>query len=137
MTDPVPRSGRRTRRRGGGAAKSSTSKRTVNYHSLKNPFTPQTVFSEDRIEAIHSTALRVLQELGISAEAEITPHTIELENESLRLQGNVDEQYTELAPASRASKATRIASSPLAMPCGVAAERKLFGAAATSLGRRA
>ncbi len=42
---------------------------------------------------IHSD---VLQELGISAEAEITPHTIELENESLRLQGNVDEQYTEL-----------------------------------------
>lgn len=42
---------------------------------------------------IHSS---VLQELGISAEAEITPHTIELENESLRLQGNVDEQYTEL-----------------------------------------
>jgi len=42
---------------------------------------------------IHSS---VLQELGISAEAEITPHTIELENESLRLQGNVDQQYTEL-----------------------------------------
>lgn len=42
---------------------------------------------------IHSD---VLQELGISAEAEITPHTIELENESLRLQGNVDEQYAEL-----------------------------------------
>jgi len=42
---------------------------------------------------IHSD---VLHELGISAEAEITPHTIELENESLRLQGNVDEQYQEL-----------------------------------------
>ncbi len=42
---------------------------------------------------IHSD---VLHELGVSAEAEITPHTIELENESLRLQGNVDEQYTEL-----------------------------------------
>ncbi len=42
---------------------------------------------------IHSS---VLQELGISAEAEITPHTIELENESLRLQGNVDQQYDEL-----------------------------------------
>ena len=42
---------------------------------------------------IHSD---VLQELGISAEAEITPHTIELENESLRLQGTVDQQYTEL-----------------------------------------
>lgn len=38
----------------------------------------------------------VLQELGISAEAEIVPHTIELENQTLRLQGTVDEQYEEL-----------------------------------------
>lgn len=65
MTETVPRSGRRTRRRGGGAVNSSTSERNVDYHFLKNPFTPQTVFSEDRIEAIHSTALQVLQELGI------------------------------------------------------------------------
>ena len=38
----------------------------------------------------------VLLELGTSAEAEISPHTIELENESVRLQGNVDKQYEEL-----------------------------------------
>ena len=38
----------------------------------------------------------VLQELGISAEAEIVPHTLELENQTLRLQGTVDEQYEEL-----------------------------------------
>jgi hypothetical protein len=38
----------------------------------------------------------VLQELGGSAEAEITPHTIELENETVRLTGTVDAQYTEL-----------------------------------------
>lgn len=38
----------------------------------------------------------VLQELGLSAEAEIVPHTIELENQTLRLQGTVDEQYEEL-----------------------------------------
>jgi hypothetical protein len=42
---------------------------------------------------IHS---EVLQELGTSAEAEITPHTIELENETVRLTGTVDAQYTEL-----------------------------------------
>lgn len=48
----------------------------------------------DRAEAkLHS---EVLQELGMSAEAEISPHTIELENQSLRLQGTVDEQYAEL-----------------------------------------
>jgi hypothetical protein len=38
----------------------------------------------------------VLEELGVSAEAEITPHTIELENETVRLQGTVDTQYAEL-----------------------------------------
>ena len=39
--------------------------RAVNYRQLRNPFTPQTVFSEDRVGAIHETALRVLQELGL------------------------------------------------------------------------
>ena len=43
--------------------------------------------------SVHAEALR---ELGISAEAEIAPHTIELENRTLRLQGTVDEQYEEL-----------------------------------------
>ena len=43
--------------------------------------------------AVHAEALR---ELGVSAEAEIAPHTIELENRTLRLQGTVDDQYEEL-----------------------------------------
>jgi hypothetical protein len=38
----------------------------------------------------------VLQEVGIAAEAEIMPHTIELENQTVRLQGTVEEQYQEL-----------------------------------------
>ena len=38
----------------------------------------------------------MLQEVGIAAEAEIMPHTIELENQVVRLQGTVDEQYDEL-----------------------------------------
>jgi len=37
-----------------------------------------------------------LQEVGVAAEAEIMPHTIELENQTVRLQGTVDEQYEEL-----------------------------------------
>jgi hypothetical protein len=39
---------------------------------------------------------QVLEEVGVAAEAEIMPYTIELENQSVRLQGNVDEQYEEL-----------------------------------------
>ncbi len=37
-----------------------------------------------------------LRELGSAAEAELVPTTIELENQTLRLQGNVDQQYDEL-----------------------------------------
>ncbi|MXY55162.1 MAG: hypothetical protein F4029_12580 [Gammaproteobacteria bacterium] len=37
-----------------------------------------------------------LQELGVSAEAEISPHTIELENRTFSLQGTVEAQYKEL-----------------------------------------
>ncbi len=49
---------------------------------------------QDYAEAkVHSDILR---ELGTSAEAEISPHTIELENRTLSLQGTVAEQYEEL-----------------------------------------
>lgn len=56
--------GRRTgRRRGQGAV--APPQRQVDYHNLRNPFPPATAFSDDRIEAIHATALQVLEELGI------------------------------------------------------------------------
>lgn len=42
---------------------------------------------------LHGAALR---ELGVSAAADISPHTLELENATISLMGTVDEQYTEL-----------------------------------------
>ncbi|WP_299828207.1 trimethylamine methyltransferase family protein [uncultured Roseobacter sp.] len=54
--------GRRRTRRGGG---SPTVKRQVDYRNLRNPFPPMSVFSDDRIEAIHEAALDVLERLGI------------------------------------------------------------------------
>ena len=39
--------------------------RQVDYHRLRNPLPPIPVFTEDRVEAIHDTALRVLEELGM------------------------------------------------------------------------
>lgn len=39
--------------------------RKRDYHNLRNPFTPATVFSEDRVSAIHEAALQVLEELGM------------------------------------------------------------------------
>ncbi len=38
----------------------------------------------------------VLQELGVSAEGEIAPHTMDLENQTVQLTGTVDAQYDEL-----------------------------------------
>lgn len=55
----------RMRRRRAARSHAGGGKRIVDYRTLKNPFQPQSVFSRDRIEAIHATALRVLGELGI------------------------------------------------------------------------
>jgi trimethylamine--corrinoid protein Co-methyltransferase len=51
-------------RRGRSEAGQPSSRRT-DYRGLRNPFIPQPLFSEDRIAAIHETALRVLEELGL------------------------------------------------------------------------
>jgi trimethylamine---corrinoid protein Co-methyltransferase len=39
--------------------------RKVDYHNLRNPFPPVGVFSDDRVMAMHETALRVLEDLGM------------------------------------------------------------------------
>ena len=51
------------RRRGRGAP--PTHNRLTNYRQLRNPFPPMDVFSADRIDAIHTAALDVLERLGI------------------------------------------------------------------------
>ena len=57
------------RRRNGGRKRAkealATPLRCPNYRRLRHPYSAQTVFSEDEIQALHNTALRVLQELGI------------------------------------------------------------------------
>ena len=57
------RSGRRSR--SSRASTALTHQRNVNYRNLKNPLIRQPAFSEDRLEAIHQNALRVVEELGI------------------------------------------------------------------------
>ncbi len=63
MIDDVARESRRERRRAKGGE--AASQRRPDYRSLRNPFLPQPVFSDDQVAAIHDTALRVLEELGI------------------------------------------------------------------------
>ncbi|QND55423.1 trimethylamine methyltransferase family protein [Mesorhizobium huakuii] len=65
MVDDAARDSRRERRRGRTGEAGSESSRRPNYRSLKNPFLPQPIFSDDQVAAIHDTALRVLEELGI------------------------------------------------------------------------
>ena len=55
----------RRRKRRGRNAGPKPSARQPNYRRLKHPFQPQRVFSDDEINNIHDTALRVLEELGM------------------------------------------------------------------------
>ena len=64
MADDAAGEVRPQRRRARSEAGLPSSRRT-DYRRLRNPFVPQPVFSADGIEAIHETALRVLEELGI------------------------------------------------------------------------
>lgn len=63
---------RRGRRRA--SSDGPASKRQVNYHDLRNPFPAMEVFSADQAAAMHDTALRTLQELGMKV---ILPEAIE------------------------------------------------------------
>ncbi len=56
---------RRSRRGRHHGVADTTHQRKVSYRNLKNPLLRQPAFSQDRLEAIHDTALRVIEELGI------------------------------------------------------------------------
>ncbi|MGE0500053.1 MAG: trimethylamine methyltransferase family protein [Rhizobiaceae bacterium] len=56
---------RRTGRRRGGDDGAPAAPRTLKYRRLVNPLARQPAFSDDRIQAIHETALKVLEELGL------------------------------------------------------------------------
>lgn len=63
MVDEPVRRERKSRRRGGSAP--AKSERVVNYRQLRNPFAPQSAFSDDQIASMHGIALRILEELGL------------------------------------------------------------------------
>jgi len=62
MIEAVADRRERRRGRGDGAARVG---RSPNYRTLKNPFVPQEIFSHDEVGAIHDTALRIIEELGV------------------------------------------------------------------------
>ncbi len=66
MTEPSRDSTLRPRRRAPPANSTSAAEsRSRHYRTLKNPFQPWRVFSDDRVEALHQTALGILEEEGL------------------------------------------------------------------------
>ena len=65
MIDDLLSQTRRERRRAKEATDTSFAPRRPDYRNLKNPFIQQPVFSQDEIENIHETALKVLENLGM------------------------------------------------------------------------
>ncbi len=56
---------RQNRRHPGSGERPGAAARTPDYRQLRNPFTPQRVYSDDAVAAIHENALRVNETLGI------------------------------------------------------------------------
>ncbi|MCP3689189.1 MAG: trimethylamine methyltransferase family protein [Gammaproteobacteria bacterium] len=79
--------------------------RSVNYRHLQNPLMRQPSFSQDRVEAIHHTALRVIEELGIrvlnkAARQYFRDAGAEVDetSEMVRIDSSLIEQALETAP---------------------------------------
>ena len=103
------RSGNRRRKRDEAAANVG---RPVDYRRLINPFEPVRRYSDDQIEAIHQTALRVLEELGVKT---LLPAARDLLRE-----GGVDvDEGSMMARFDRGIVAEAIASAPATIDlCG-------------------
>ncbi len=82
---------------GGVAAMQQSSDATVDTGGLVSviggAMTLKSAIAKRQEAAIHAEAMR---EVGQSAEATLMPHTIELQNQVVRLEGTVDEQYDKL-----------------------------------------
>ena len=75
MVTDAPGRNRSARRRGRDDPARDASKRKVNYRHLKNPFPPMDLFPADQIAAMHDTALRTLEELGMKV---LLPEAVEI-----------------------------------------------------------
>lgn len=102
-----PENSGRTRRRRSVRSEAGGGKRKVDYRNLTNPLQPQTVFSQDRVEAIHNSALQVLEELGVKV---LLPEAREIyraagaivddSNETVRVGSEIIEDALKNAPKS-------------------------------------
>ncbi len=109
------------RRRGRISHQDSTESpaRQKNYRLLRNPFTPQTVFSDDEIAAIHDTALRVLEELGIKV---LLPEAIELYKKA----GAIVDEESQMVRIGRDIVTQALTTAPKSIPVIAGTEKRNF-----------
>ncbi|MBU3737728.1 MAG: trimethylamine methyltransferase family protein [Rhodoferax sp.] len=84
--------------------------RQTSYRSLTNPFVPQTVFSDDQVQAIHATALRILQELGIKV---LLPQALAV----YKAAGAIVDPDTQMVRIGAELVTAALATAPRAIPC--------------------
>ena len=100
-----PESGRQGRarpRRGGGGEGGGSG---AAYMRMQNPFAPQLAYSQDRIEAMHEGALRVLEELGIRV-------LLDEARQILRAAGALVDEDSQMVRIGRDIVAAALASAP-------------------------
>jgi len=110
---------RRRRGRISHQQESDLPERQKNYRLLRNPFTPQSVFSDDEIHAIHDTALRVLEELGIKV---LLPEAIEI----FKKAGAIVDDDTQMVRIGREIVTQALATAPKSIAVTAGAERRNF-----------
>jgi trimethylamine--corrinoid protein Co-methyltransferase len=116
MVDAQAQDARRDRRRAGRSSGHSEEVRKPDYRELRNPFHPQSVFSDDQIAAMHDTALRVVEELGILV---LLPEARAL----YRQGGAIVDETTRMVRIGRDIVAAALASAPRAI-AGRAGDRR-------------
>ncbi len=65
MSEQESENRRRVRRRPSTGATPAADNRSLRYRELRTPFEPWRVFSDDRVQALHNTALGILEEQGV------------------------------------------------------------------------
>ena len=105
MSEQNPENTRRTRRRPSTVSTLPAENRSRHYRTLRNPFVPLRVFSDDRVEALHNAALGILEQQGLkvlSADARAR----------YRLAGATLDEATELVRIDRGLVAECLARAP-------------------------
>jgi len=105
----IENSGRRRRGRPGSQTGAGAPPRKTDYRNLVNPFPPMDAVSQDRLEAIHDAALRVLEDQGVKI---LLPEARKI----FAAGGAMVDEDTEMVRIGRDIVATALDSAPRSVP---------------------